>query len=239
MQLGQPSQANHPGESGMSILDYLMHDSPIIQPNMGIFLDTTYRMHSRVNDFISNAVYEGQLRSDPANDTQQIEVPEGYEGILNKSAGVIFVPVYHQGNTQASDEEVAEIKRLATELLGRTFVDKQGLKRVIDWSDLLFVAPYNHQVNKLKAGLGEQAKVGTVDKFQGQQAPVVFFSLCTSDASESPRGIGFLFDKHRLNVAVSRAQSMAILVGNPDLLCTPVASVEQMQNINLLTRAVF
>ena len=98
---------------------------------------------------------------------------------------------------------------------------------------MLFVAPYNHQVNKLRSTLGDEAKVGSVDKFQGQEAPIVFLSMCASDANESPRGLGFLFDKHRINVAISRAQSLAIIVANPNLAKTTVNTVEQVKLVNL------
>lgn len=236
MQLGQPSQGSHPAESGLSILDYLLHDSPIIPADMGIFLDTTYRMHSAVNHFISHAIYQGQLKSHADNDKQIIQVPAHYTGALNQEAGVIFIPVEHQGNTQASDEEVAEIKARVNELIGRPFTDKKGNTKPIELSDMLFVAPYNHQVNKLKMVLGDSAKVGSVDKFQGQEAPIVFFSLCSSDANESARGMDFLFDKHRINVAISRAQSLAIVVGNPALMSTKVGSVAQMAKVNVLAR---
>ena len=143
------------------------------------------------------------------------------------------MPVEHEGNTQASDEEVAEIKKLAHELLGRIFTDKEDKQRPIGWKDMLFVAPYNHQVNKLRQALGEKARVGSVDKFQGQEAPVVFLSMCASDANESPRGLDFLFDKHRLNVAISRAQSLAIVVGNPRLSRVSVSSIKQLGMANV------
>ena len=121
------------------------------------------------------------------------------------------------GNTQGSDEEVAAIVEVARDLLGRIFTSKSNEAREIGWDDLLFVAPYNVQVNKLSTALaallgGEEARVGSVDKFQGQEAPIVILSMCASDASESPRGMDFLFDKNRLNVAISRAQSLAIVI---------------------------
>ena len=150
MQLGQPSQGSHPEDSGLSILDYLLHTTPTIPESMGIFLGTTYRMHSAVNRFISDAIYEGKLESALDNDLQCIKVPDGYQGILNKEAGIIPVPVFHEGNTQASEEEVEKIVLLAHQLIGRVFTTKSGVERLIDWSDMLFVAPYNHQVNKLK-----------------------------------------------------------------------------------------
>lgn len=144
MQLGQPAQGTHPAESGLSTLDYLLHETPTISDDMGIFLEVTYRMHSAVNDFISHAIYDGKLKSDPDNDKQVVAVPKGYDGALNKDAGVIYIPVEHEGNTQASEEEVAEIKKMTKELLGRKFTDKTGVERLIDWNDILIVAPYNH-----------------------------------------------------------------------------------------------
>lgn len=236
MQLGQPTQGTHPKDSGLSILDYLLKDSPTIEPGMGVFLETTYRMHSKVNQFISDAIYDGQLRAHPDNDKQVIEVPDYYQGVLDFEAGLKFISVEHDGNTQASDEEVFKIKELVQMLLGRLYTNKQGKQRPISLNDILFVAPYNHQRNKLQEALGREAKVGTVDKFQGQEAPIVFFSLCTSDASESARGIDFLFDKHRINVAISRAQSMAIIVGNPRLFTTNVSNIQQMAKVNVLAR---
>jgi predicted RecB family nuclease len=233
MQLGQPSQGTHPAESGLSILDYLLHETPTIADDMGIFLGTTYRMHSAVNQFISKFIYDNNLESHPDNDVRVIKVPNGYQGKLNKEAGIIFVPVEHEGNTYASDEEVSEIELLANELIGRTFVEKAGKTRLIGWNDMLFVAPYNYQVNKLKQALGDQARVGSVDKFQGQEAPIVILSMCTSDANESPRGIDFLFDKHRINVAISRAQSLAIVVASPQIKNTSVNSAEQLKLVNL------
>jgi len=233
MQLGQPSQGTHPAESGLSILDYLLHDTPTISNDMGVFLGTTYRMHSAVNQFISTHIYDGKLESHPDNDKRTIKVPNDYKGILNKEAGIIFSAVCHEGNTQASDEEVAEIETMVNQLLGRTFTELSDKSRPVTLDDMLFVAPYNHQVSKLKLVFGNQAKVGSVDKFQGQEAPIVFLSMCASDANESPRGLDFLFDKHRINVAISRAQSLAIIVGNPRMVSTPVNRVDQLKTINL------
>jgi uncharacterized protein len=235
MQLGQPSQGVHPSDSGLSVLDYLLHEAPTIPDDMGVFLGTTYRMHSKINRFISEHIYEGKLESYPSNDKRIIDVPSGYEGPLNIDAGVLFVPVEHEGNTQASDEEVAAIQKLANSLIGRAFHTGQSSPEIrpIDWNDILFVAPYNHQVSKLRLALGEQAKVGSVDKFQGQEAPIVFLSMCASDANESPRGLDFLFDKHRINVAISRAQSLAVVIGNPSIGKATVSRVDQLKLINI------
>lgn len=233
MQLGQPSQGSHPEDSGLSILDYLLHSTPTIPDTIGVFLGTTYRMHSAVNWFVSDAIYEGKLEAAVENDRQRIEVPTNYHGILNKDAGIVLAPVVHEGNTQASDEEVEQIVVLAHELLGRMFTTKEGLIRPIDWADMLFVAPYNHQVNKLRHALGEHAKVGSVDKFQGQEAPIVFLSMCASNANESPRGIEFLFNKNRINVAVSRAQCMVVMVYSSTLLEASTNNLAKLAMINL------
>ncbi len=249
MQLGQPSQGTHPAKSGLSVLDYLLHETPTIPADMGVFLDMTYRMHSKVNTVISQLIYESKLQSHIDNDKRILNVTDnttnqstdcqGIEDYLNLEAGIAFVPVEHEGNTQASDEEVATIKQLAKSLLGRMFYtgatkdNGEPVTRPITWEDMLFVAPYNHQVSKLKTALGAQAKVGSVDKFQGQEAPIVFLSMCASDANESPRGIDFLFDKNRINVAISRAQTQAIVVASPNLVNTSVNSVEQLKKVSL------
>lgn len=232
MQLGQPAQGTHPGESGLSTLDYLLHHTPTIPEDRGVFLETTYRMHSAVNQFISDAIYEGKLHAHPDNDVQTIQVPDGYKGGLNKEAGLVFLPVEHEGNTQASDEEIQAIQSAVNDLIGRKFTDKNGSSRPIILTDMLFVAPYNFQVNKLREALGDDVKIGSVDKFQGQEAPIVFFSMCASDANDSPRGIDFLFDRNRINVAISRAQSLAIIVANPGLANASASNIEQQQKIN-------
>ena len=147
---------------------------------------------------------------------------------IPKTAGIHFLPVEHEGNTQGSPEEVATISRLIEDLIGCRFWSGN----TITWEDILLVAPYNYQVNLLRSALPSEARIGTVDRFQGQEAPIVIISMCTSDASESPRGIDFLFSKNRLNVALSRAQSLAILVGSPTLASTQVNNLRQMELVN-------
>ena len=187
-------------------------------------------MHPDVCRVISEQVYDGRLGSDPGTEVH-IVVTSG--PIIRRQSGICFVPVEHEGNTQASDEEVRQIQEITQELLGAPiWPDKNGKPRKLTLDDILFVAPYNYQVNKLKAALGPKARVGSVDKFQGQEAPVVILSMCTSDAAESPRGIEFLFSKNRLNVAISRAESLAIVVANPGLANTAVVNLEQMEQIN-------
>jgi len=238
MQLGQPAQGTHPGESGQSILEYLLQDHATIPPDLGVFLGTTYRMHPEVNTFISEAIYEGRLHTAEGNEKQVVRVPVGYEGALSKEAGIMFQPVEHEGNSQASEEEAVAVRDMAYELLGREFVDRSGDVHTVSWEHILFVAPYNHQVATLKQYLGDEAKIGSVDKFQGQEAPIVFLSLCASDVHEAPRGVGFLLDKNRMNVAISRAQSLAIVVASPRLALDFHGSLDDMKLVNLFARLV-
>jgi len=238
MQLGQPVQGTHPGESGQSVLEYLLRDHATIPKDLGIFLGTTYRMHPEVNQFISEAIYEGRLHTGPNNHKQVVEIPKGYKGQLNKEAGILYFPVEHEGNSQASEEEATIINELACQFIGREFVDINGDRNVIGWEHMLFVAPYNHQVNILQQVLGDQAKIGSVDKFQGQEAPIVFLSMCASDVHEAPRGISFLLNKNRLNVAISRAQSLAIVVASPKLALDFKGSIDDMKLVNMFARIV-
>jgi uncharacterized protein len=238
MQLSQPTQGSHPLASGLSILDYLLLGAPTISDDMGIFLGTTYRMHPKVNGLISRHIYEGKLEADKETKTRTIAVPRSSGSLIQKDAGILFIPTIHEGNTQGSDEEAQVIADLTHQLIGREFTpDSDHLlshtTRPIELRDILFVAPYNHQVNKLRSILGPEARIGSVDRFQGQEAPIVFLSMCASDPSESPRGLNFLLDKNRINVAISRAQTLAIVVGNPNIGITPVTTVEQMNLVNL------
>jgi len=230
-QLGQPTQGSHPDESGQSILEYLLQEHATIPADLGVFLPQTYRMHPDVCSLISDQVYDGRLQSAEQTEKHIIALPPE---ILPKQFGVHFIPVDHEGNTQGSEEEVAVIATLAEQLIGQLLWSGRN----VDWADMLFVAPYNYQVNLLRAALPAEARIGSVDKFQGQEAPIVFVSMCASDASESPRGIDFLFSKNRLNVAISRAQSLAIVVGSPGLATTPVSNLRQMELINFYSEIV-
>ena len=231
MQLGQPSQGSHPDNSGESILEYLLEDKSTIPNHLGIFLPITYRLHPEICSLLSDQVYDGRLYSAPITASHCIDIDEKK---FPKKGGVVFVPVEHEGNSQGSEEEAEEIAKIANKLIGATYwkSDDDGAKLHIGWQDMLFVAPYNYQVNLLKAVLPSDALIGSVDKFQGQEAPIVFVSMCTSDPSESPRGLDFIFSKNRLNVAISRGQSLAIIVGSPKLGSTPVGNLRQMGLVN-------
>ncbi len=238
MQLGQPIQGSHPGDSGRSTLDYLLGDEPTIPDHLGVFLDRTWRLHPDVCSFISGAVYEDRLHARPGTEKRVVRVPESAK-YVTREAGLLFVPVEHEGNRQGSDEEVARIVEIVGELLGRAVTDIEGRNAgTLQLADILFVAPYNMQVRSLETALPPDARVGSVDRFQGQQARVVLVSMCSSEPSSSPRGIDFLFNRNRLNVAISRAQSLAIVVGSPALTGGACGSVEQMELSNLFCRIV-
>lgn len=214
-----------------------MQDHATIPEALGLFLPTTWRLHPAICRFISGAVYEDRLEPEPGTSRRVVRVPPKGVRWVPGEARVLFVPVEHEGNTQASDEEVARIRAIWRELKGREVADRKGkVVRERGLDDVIFVAPYNMQVRMLRQALPAGAKVGSVDKFQGQEAPVVVVSLCTSFGESGPRGLDFVLDKSRLNVAISRAQSLAIVVGDPRLARSPCGTVEQMAQLNLLCR---
>lgn len=236
MQLEQPIQGSHPGSSGLSALDYMLGGHGVIPDDMGIFLERTYRMHPAVCHPLSEVVYEGKLKAAKHNDRQLVSVPDSK--LIKQSHGVMVVNVEHDGNRQSSEEEVDVIQRIIDDLKTGRCTAKNGEVRSIADDDILVVAPYNMQVNLLKDRLGDQIAIGTIDKFQGQEAPVVIISMAVSDVEESSRGLDFLFDINRLNVAVSRAQALAIIVANPGLERCRVSSLEQMQKASFYSRLV-
>jgi uncharacterized protein len=233
MQLGQPIQGLHPGRSGESALDYLLDGLATIPPERGIFLPTTYRMHADVCRFISEAVYDGRLAPEPANQNQQLLLDSRAHPAL-KPTGIVFLPVEHDGNSQRSAEEARVVQALYTSLLSQRFRDKRGAEHRMGADNILVVAPYNSQVNLLRSVLPSGARVGTIDKFQGQEAEAVLISMATSSGDDLPRNIEFLYDKNRLNVAISRARCLAVVVASPGLMRVKCKTPEQMGLVNTL-----
>ncbi|MFA5786133.1 MAG: TM0106 family RecB-like putative nuclease [Actinomycetota bacterium] len=230
MQLSQPMKGAHPEGAGVSVLEHLLGDEPAtVGDDRGMFLAHSRRMHPGVCAFISEAMYEGRLRPYPGNERQEIA------GI---GAGLRFIGVEHEGNAQRSEEEAVKVRDEIKALLGREFTPKEGHPRRIDVADILVVAPYNAQVHCLRQFVPDGVRVGTVDKFQGQEAPVVFFSMTTSSPEELPHSLEFLFSRNRLNVAVSRAQCLAVVTASPRLLTVKCRTVEQMRMVNALCRFV-
>ena len=144
------------------------------------------------------------------------------------------MPVEHEGNSQGCEEEACKIEELVAELLGCQVWDAEKREpRNLTLEDVLIVAPFNMQVRLLKKRLGTKARIGSVDKFQGQEAHVVIVSMCSSTLDDSPRGAEFLLEPNRLNVAVSRAKSLAIITGNPNLIAARCRTIRDMELANL------
>lgn len=236
MQLGQPVQGIHPGDAGLSVLEFLLSGQATVSPERGVFLNHTRRLHPAICRFISQAFYDGRLDPDPGNAKRKLVFKSPIEGVTTQ--GIHFLPVNHTGCSQKSEEEGAVIKHCYQQLLGQEFEDGEGGCRIIGPDDILVVSPYNVQVNHLKSVLPAGARVGTVDKFQGQEAPVVLISMATSTAEDMPRNIEFLFSANRLNVALSRAQCLAVVAASPKLLETPCRTIEQLRLVNKFCQLV-
>jgi uncharacterized protein len=232
-QLAQPGHGLHPEGADAAALDHVLGGDDTIPPDRGLFLDTTWRMHPDVCEPVSELSYESRLRPRPGLERQIVGGDDDLAG-----AGIRWYPVNHAGCSARSDAEVEVVADLVSRLIGRIWTDAEGVDHVLGRDDILVVAPYNAQVGRLHRLLDDRAKVGTVDKFQGQQAPVVIVSLTTSSAADAPRGVDFVANRNRLNVAVSRARSLAVLVGSPDLLNSPVTSITQIQGVNSLARLI-
>ncbi|EJZ17873.1 DEAD/DEAH box helicase, partial [Rhizobium sp. Pop5] len=229
MQLPQPLQGTHPGDSGRSCLEYLIDGHRVVPPDRGIFIPVSRRMHPQVCGFISTAVYEGRLRSDDAARSQTLVSRAGIDLL-----GASMRAVTHAGRSQVSPEEIQAIVARIAEVEGATYRDREGRERIIGNGDILVVAPYNAQVNALRAALPGAVRVGTVDRFQGQEAPICLVSMTTSSGEELPRDISFLFSLNRINVAVSRAQAAAMVFASPLLLETSCRTIEEMSLVNAL-----
>ena len=205
-QLGQPIKGTHPNKSGQSILDYLLEGKDTIPEDRGIFLNKTYRLHPKINDFISSNFYEDRLICDDRTDRRNISFNKNS---LIKDSGIHFIEMNHENNVQTSIEEFEEIKKLMNQMIGSEY-DDNGNKRKLTVEDFLIISPYNTQVNLLISKLEESKiknpKVGTIDKFQGQEAPITIISMTSSDNETLPRNKEFFFSRNRLNVAISRAR---------------------------------
>jgi predicted RecB family nuclease len=236
-QLAQPSQAAHPPGAGVSALGHVLGDHDTMPDAAGIFLDRTYRMHPDLCRYTSEIFYDDRLGGIPGLDRQRIDS----ESWPQLGAGLAFVEVDHSGNSSFSPEEAAEVVRLVGQLIRSVWTDRDGNERPMTVADVLVVTPFNAQVREIDhalAGAGiSGVRVGTVDKFQGQEAPAVVYSMAASSAASAPRGLEFLFDLHRLNVATSRAKALAVIVANPDLLRVLCRTPRQIVLVNALCRA--
>ncbi len=232
MQLSQPIQGTHPGGSGASGLEHLLGGAATVPPERGVFLAVSRRMHPDLCRFVSDVVYEGRLQADGEAGHQRLHVGPELDPAALASAGLRFVPVAHSGCAQRSEEEAVRLGVTYRNLLHVEWTDRSGRRRPITTEDILVVSPYNMQVDLLRRRLPEGARVGTVDKFQGQEAAVVLISMATSSGEDLPRNLEFLYSRNRFNVAVSRARCLAVIFASPDLLEVACSTVAQMELVN-------
>ncbi|MEP7269338.1 MAG: TM0106 family RecB-like putative nuclease [Saprospiraceae bacterium] len=234
-QLKQPQQGSHPEYTDVSALEHILGDNHTISPDKGLFIEHSRRLHPAICSFTSELFYDSRLTSYSGMENQILIGDTKYAG-----AGLWIEEVIHQGNQSSSIEEAEKIKSIFDELLsnGIKWQDAEIVEHPLELKDILVIAPYNAQVAKLKKLLPVGSRIGTVDKFQGQEAPIVIFSMTTSTPADAPRGMEFLYSLNRLNVAVSRAKSVCIIVANPDLFEPDCKSPNQMRLANALCRYV-
>lgn len=232
LQLAQVSQGTHPEGTGPSVLEHLLGDHVTVPRDMGLFLERTRRMHPHVCQFISEIVYDNRLAG----------VPELVRQGTAFGTGLRFLSVDHTGNASASAEEAIAIAGKIGSMMGAEWTDRDDKTCALCQSDFMVVAPYNAQVRRLRKALSEahlpDVPVGTVDKFQGRQAPIVLYSMATSSMEDVPRSLEFLFSRNRLNVAISRAMCLAIIIASPRLLESHARTIDQMRLVNALCRFV-
>ena len=233
-QLEQPIQGLHPDGAGASSLGHLLGEAETVPADRGLFLERTYRMHPRITAFTSELFYEDKLESVPGLERQEVladDLPAGFEWLAG--SGLRWVPVNHDGNTNASVDEAERVCEIWNALVGRTWVDRAGARQQISPDDIVIVSPFNAHRLLVQERL-PQARVGTVDKFQGQQAPVSIYTMATSRPEDAPRGLRFLLSLNRLNVATSRAQALTIVVASPRLLDAAVRTPDDLHMASAL-----
>jgi predicted RecB family nuclease len=241
-QLAQPSKGTHPPGAERSALEHLLAGHETVSDSKGLFLDRTWRLPPRVVTYTSTYFYQGRLQSHETCKNQRL-TPAKPEARF-KGTGIFFEPVSHEGNVTSCKEEAERVAEIVSDILssGTKFVDRKGVEHTLTAADVLVVAPYNAQVRLIQEHLSKSGqgsvRVGSVDRFQGQEAPVVVYSMATSAPEDAPRTLDFLFSLNRLNVATSRAQAIAILVANPRLIEAECKTPERMKLVNAVCGAV-
>jgi uncharacterized protein len=199
-----------------------------------LFLERTWRLHPALTRFTSEVFYDDRLESESHLVIQRVaSAVSTFDGV-----GPRLIDVPSTGADNESAVEAEAVAELAHRLIdGRaTWVDQNGIRQPLTWRDVLIVAPYNAQVGAIARLLPPEARVGTVDKFQGQEAPISLYSMTTSSPELAPRGMDFLYSRNRLNVATSRARCVAVVVASPDLLRVRARTPEQMRLANAFCR---
>jgi uncharacterized protein len=233
-QLDQPLKGSHPPGADRSALAHVLGDDATMPPTRGLFLERTWRLHPDLCRFTSEVFYDDRLQPEPHLVVQRVQAG----GTLVDGTGPRYLPGQTTGADNASPAEADAVAALARELVegGATWVDEDGRECPIDWPDVLIVAPYNAQVGEIRRRLPVDARVGTVDKFQGQEAPISIYSMTTSSPELAPRGMDFLYSRNRLNVATSRARCVGIVVASPDLFRIRARTPAQMRLANAFCR---
>jgi uncharacterized protein len=236
-QLDQPMQGTHPPGADRSALAHVLGEHATMPPDRGLFLETTWRLHPTLCSFTSEAFYERRLESEPHLVVQRLD---GAGSALTRGVGPRLLDVPTTGADNESPEEAVAVARIARSIVegGSTWIDEHGERQRVTWEEVLIVAPYNAQVGAIKRLLPPDARVGTVDKFQGQEAPISVYSLTSSSPELAPRGMDFLYSRNRLNVATSRARCITIVAASPDLLRVRARTPAQMRLANALCRYV-
>ncbi len=233
-QLPMVTQGVHPTGAGASALQHLVGDAVTVPGDRGLLLDTTRRLHPAVNAYISPTFYEGRMRTHASTALQLVE---GHDPGLS-GAGVRWLPVRHDANGPRSREEADVVVDTVVRLLDRGWTEPDGSHRPIELRDVIVVAPYNAQVAEIRAAMfrrfGDRGNVGTVDKFQGREGVVAIYSMASSSREDAPRDMEFLYSRNRLNVAVSRARSLALIVASPRLLEAGCRTPDQMLLVSAL-----
>ena len=230
-QLTQPTRASHPGDAANSALDHLLGsaaDGPaVIAPEQGVFLDASFRMHPDICAVVSRLSYDGRLEA--VDGCRHLDLRDA--GHLD-GTGVRFIPVAHRSNASSSPEEAEVVRDFVEQLTGATFVDHERRERTIGHEDIAVITPYNAQVARLARALPRDVGRNTVDRYQGRTAAVVIISLAASSADDAPRGLDFLLDRNRLNVALSRARAAVFVVGSPELMDAAPSTIRAIEAAN-------
>ena len=230
MQLSQPMRAKHEGYAKLSSLDFVLENNDTIPPDKGIFLNITRRLNKKICNYISTSFYDSRLTSDPITETRSVNLK--LDPI--KDEGLFYVPIEHSGCSQRSDEEADLIEKTYNRIIKKEFKVGKKLGKISS-KDIMVVAPYNAQANNIRERLkkkNDDVRVGTIDLFQGQEAKVVLISMTTSDVESLPRHKDFFFSRNRLNVAISRAECVAIIIFNENLLLASASSIKEMKLMN-------
>ncbi len=231
-QLDQPMQGSHPDGTDVSAFDHILGSERTVSADRGLFLEETWRLHPDICAYTSELFYDGKLYSKRGLEQQVVKGA----GPISRS-GLYFLPVAHSGNQNCSPEEAQAIRDLVRSILAgdATWVDREGREKPITLDDIVIITPYNAQVFEIQQCL-PGSRVGTVDKFQGQEAPIAIYSTATSSHADAPRGMEFLYSLNRLNVATSRAKCVSILVGSSQIFEAECRTPRQIQLANAFCR---